>query len=97
MRPPQPRSNEFAEECRGTLTGLVVYVGALALIGSVLVAAAAPLTDIAIRAATDAFAGPINLASGAGADIISGSHAGRPDASRSPAPGTRPFGLRGAI
>lgn len=97
MRPTLPRRDTFAEDCRGTLMGLLAYVGALALIGSVLIAAAAPLADIAITAATDAFAGRINLASDAGAEVVSGSEGERQDAAPRSAPGTRSFGLRGAI
>ncbi|MCG6206622.1 hypothetical protein LPW26_18390 [Rhodopseudomonas sp. HC1] len=111
MRPNPPRQADasrthpalagFAEDCGRTLMGLVVYVGALALIGSAVVYAAAPLTDMAITAATDAFAGRIDLASDAGADA----DGGRRDTARRPAPGAAgrtasgapPFGLRGAL
>ncbi|WP_147407773.1 hypothetical protein [Rhodopseudomonas palustris] len=96
-----PRSHAalpgFGDDCLRTLTGLLVYVGALALIGSAVVAAAPALTDLAITAATDAFAGRINLANDAGTDAVRASGSARSDSSGGAPLGTRPVGLRGAI
>jgi hypothetical protein len=101
-----PALDSFADDCRGTLTGIVLYIGALALIGILVVATAGPLTEAAITTATELATGRIDLAgTPAGPDVLGHPEQGRYAAARRPAEGRgslaasagQTLGLRGAF
>jgi len=48
-----PALRSFADECKDAVVRMLAYVGALALIGLVVVFAANPLTNVAVSAATE--------------------------------------------
>lgn len=101
-----PALDSFADDCRGTLTGVLAYAGALALIGWIVATAAGPLTDAAITAATEIFASRIELAGNtAGGEILRQTSIIRKDipGGTTPGPigatgpGAEPLRLRGAL
>ncbi|MFC0240584.1 hypothetical protein [Rhodopseudomonas telluris] len=101
-----PALSSFADDCSRTLTGLLLYVGALALIGILVATTAGPLTEAAITAATELAAGRIDLAATTdNPEILQPADDGRKTPAQRAAwgrdsaasPGPQKLGLRGAI